>query len=205
MGYAIGKMTREGQKAAHVKKVLGNTAPDATSTAGVIEKASTTPTKKERNYLAAESGREVGNKPAPRLDKPKRFASGGSVQAGGSGGTPPRAVVAKKEGGGKGTTVNVIIAPQGGGGGGAAPPPPPNPLAALAAAKPPMPPMPPGPPGGVGANPLGGGPTLPGMPAGGPKLPPWAANMRRGGRVMTAGAGSGEGRLEKTAIAKANR
>ena len=87
---------------------------------------------------------------------------------------------AKGKGGKKGgTKINILVAPKSAGD--AAPPMPPP---GLAAAPPPkMPLMPP-----------------PGGPAGGPPLggPP----MKRGGKVMTAGADSGEGRLQK---AKAQR
>lgn len=81
----------------------------------------------------------------------------------------------------KGTTVNVIIAPQGGGG-----------------PKPGMGAMPP--PGGSVPPSMVAPPPRPPMPMGGP--PPGAAmpppGMRKdGGRVYHAGAGSGEGRIEK--------
>lgn len=88
----------------------------------------------------------------------------------------------------KGSTVNVIVAP---GGQGAQPVPVPHPVPVpVAAGAPPggppaMPPRPMGPPGGLGAA----GP----MPPGGP-MP---MRARGGGVKMTAGALSGEGRLEK--------
>jgi hypothetical protein len=73
---------------------------------------------------------------------------------------------------GKGTSVNIVIAPQG-----SSPPP----------AGMPVPPA-------AGAPPL---PLPPGVPAGGPAAPPMPMR-KRGGRVAyEAGAGSGDGRLEK--------
>lgn len=87
-------------------------------------------------------------------------------------------------------TVNVIVAPQGAGG-------PPMPPPMMGGPPPGLPPIPPKPP--MPMAPPGAGPPMPppgGLPPGG--LPP----MRKdGGRVSTdydAGAGGGEGRLEKT-------
>ena len=79
----------------------------------------------------------------------------------------------------------------------------PLPGADAAPPMPPVPPMPPGPP--MGAGPMPGGPGGPGAP------PPALLGRKAGGRIskvassykdMEAGAGSGEGRLQKTDIAK---
>lgn len=122
---------------------------------------------------AAENERTMrGNAAKPRLDRPG-YKKGGRV---------------------KGTTVNVIVAPQGGPQ--AAPPMPPRPPMPM-----PMPPpsaAPPMPPPGLGA-PGPGGP-MGGMPGAGamPRSMGGRAGYKKGGTVkMDAGAGGGEGRLEK--------
>lgn len=77
-------------------------------------------------------------------------------------------------------------------------------MGAMAAAKPPMPPpgappaMPPRPPMPPGGMPMGAPPPM--APPGGGMMPPRPGMMQRGGR-LTAGAGGGEGRLEKAGMA----
>jgi hypothetical protein len=110
--------------------------------------------------------------------KPEGKASGGRLDKFARGG--------RAKGGKKNTHINIVVAPKGGD----------------AASVPPGGP-PPGiggpPPGAIPKPPLGAGGPPPGMPTGGPggagPLPP---GLKRGGKVkMTAGAESGEGRLQK--------
>jgi hypothetical protein len=141
-----------------------------------------------------------------------------------TGGTPKYAKGGKVKGGGKHhTKINIIVAPKEGAAGGG-PMPPMAPPGGPPAAPPPKPPMagPAGPPGGLpppGGMPGAGGPPgmkPPGMMKRGGAVRPksgisnsknlkeWAdyasknTRYERGGKVpMTAGAYSGEGRLQK--------
>lgn len=128
-----------------------------------------------------DGGPVSGAMPRARLDKPRRYATGGGVD-GDVGESPKKKSSAK-------TQVNIVISGKGSPDGPALPPPMP-PAAA---------PMPPAPMPPAGKPPMGGAPQ--GMP-----LP---GAMRRGGAVkdypIDAGAGGGKGRLEKAAEYKSHR
>lgn len=140
------------------------------------------------------SGRRIGGKEAAKIHAllKGRYASGGATPSGDGPGMKAGDRVPRAKGGrtkGK-TNINIVIGapagqPQQSPPGPIKPPP----------APPPMPPaMPPAPP----QMPMGGLP--PGGPPGGPPGMPPPMVRKRGGRTinMTAGAGSGLGRLQKT-------
>lgn len=179
LGYAAGGALRK-------PHIMQGPATKARLTKGA-DKSRTPP---DANLRPPEDNRayEYGLKHGEPPDLPKR-ARGGHV----------------KHGGAKHTHVNVIVAPQGGP---ARPPMPVGPGAGppMPLARPAGPPMPPG--AGLGAPPPGLAAGPPGMPPGAPPGmmppggPPGGPPMmrKRGGKVRElAGAGSGLGRLEKTA------
>ena len=127
-----------------------------------------------------------GLSPKNRIDKKKRFASGGGVNDDDA---------PKKKGNAK-TEINIVIAGKGDQGAGAPPPRPMPPMMPPGAGTPPAPPPPrPMPPPGA-------------MPPPGMK-PPGA--MKRGGGIkepkypIDAGSGGAKGRLEKAAAEKSKR
>lgn len=122
-----------------------------------------------------------GKAPKKRLDKPKRYASGGGID-------DPNSTPAKKSK--SGTTVNIVIA------GKDQPPAPPPAMPPMAG---PPPGLPPGPPPGM--PPAGGAPMPPG--AGMPPKPGFkAGGAIKVSKKFDAGAGGGKGRLEKAAAQK---
>ena len=159
-------------KAGKVSRILGSGSNGTSESVMAAEGARGTPTVARADALPNRVG---GKATKGRLDRPAR-ARGGSVKRGK-------------------TNVTVIVAPQGGS---------PTPGVSVGSGAPAMPSMgapagpamPPAPPQGMPPRP----PMMP--PAGGPPMP----MRKRGGRVkraaggMTAGGGSGVGRLEKSGM-----
>lgn len=123
----------------------------------------------------------AGQKSSSRMDKRKRYASGGGIDDG-----------AAKKGKGAKTEVNIVIAGKGDQGGASPPMPMPMP-----AGGPPPQPMPPRPMPPQGMPPGGGMPMRPpGLKSGG------AVRKESKKYPITAGSGGGEGRLQKAAAEK---